>query len=406
MAHKILIVDDEPDLEVLMRQRFRRALRSGEYEFFFALNGIEALKTLRENPEIGVVLTDINMPQMDGLTLLGELEKLNGDTDFLVKAVVVSAYGDMENIRTAMNRGAFDFLTKPIDFEDVETTLVKTLAYVEQLKESRRAEEYRVGKEAAEDNLAKLQALEALRDSLVHMIVHDLRTPLTSVIAGIQTLPYLGDLSEFQQETLNIALNGGETLLGLINDLLSISKMESGALQISFGEVQATEIVQRALQQVHFLAEGREVELRHQLGDSLPTLHGDNEMLCRILVNLLGNAIKFTRAGGTVHLHAQSDPDGGLLFSVRDTGMGIPPEAFERIFDKFGQVEGRTGTRTSTGLGLTFCKMAVEAHQGRIWVESEIGQGSTFSFVLPGKNSVIVSRPENLGVTQLKEPQA
>ncbi len=112
MTHKILVVDDEPDLEILVCQRFRRAIRSGQYEFFFAHNGIEAMEKLRENGDIAVVLTDINMPQMDGLTLLNEMERLNEEDGHLAKAVVVSAYGDMDNIRTAMNRGAFDFLTK------------------------------------------------------------------------------------------------------------------------------------------------------------------------------------------------------------------------------------------------------------------------------------------------------
>ena len=384
MTHKILIVDDEPDLEVLMRQRFRRIIRSGEYEFFFAHSGVEALEKLRENWDIAVMLTDINMPQMDGLTLLNELEKLNQETGHLTKAVVVSAYGDMDNIRTAMNRGAFDFLTKPIDFQDVEITINKTLDYVSQIKESRRAEEYRLAKTVAEDNYSQLKELEALRDSLVHMIVHDLRTPMTSVISGMQLLETAGELNEMQNEVMQIALSGAQAVLDMINDLLNISKMESGTLSIQTSEVQAAEIVRQALQQVQYVAKVKSVELRHELAEELPALLADAEMLCRIFVNLLGNAIKFTPAQGQVHLHATLDPQGnGVLFTVRDSGIGIPSDALERIFDKFGQVEGRAGSRTSTGLGLTFCKMAIEAHGGRIWVESVMEQGSTFHFVLP-----------------------
>lgn len=121
---KIMVVDDEVDLEPLIRQRFRRQIRSGEYNFVFAHNGLDALSKLIENPEIGVILSDINMPEMDGLTLLLKLKELKNPS---LKTVVVSAYGDMENIRTAMNRGAFDFLTKPINFEDLEITINKTL---------------------------------------------------------------------------------------------------------------------------------------------------------------------------------------------------------------------------------------------------------------------------------------
>lgn len=130
MAIKILVVDDEPDLELLVRQKFRRHIREGQFDFVFAHNGVEALQKLQEDPGINLVLTDINMPEMDGLTLLMKLNELN----LLLKAVVVSAYGDMENIRTAMNRGAADFLTKPIDFNDMELTVNKTVQQLQMLK--------------------------------------------------------------------------------------------------------------------------------------------------------------------------------------------------------------------------------------------------------------------------------
>jgi sigma-B regulation protein RsbU (phosphoserine phosphatase) len=123
MTHKILVVDDEPDLEVLIRQRFRRQIREKTFEFLFAQNGEEALQKLKEDPDIAVVLSDINMPVMDGLTLLSRISSLSSS----LKAVIVSAYGDIQNIRIAMNRGAFDFLTKPIDFQDFETTIHKTV---------------------------------------------------------------------------------------------------------------------------------------------------------------------------------------------------------------------------------------------------------------------------------------
>jgi phosphoserine phosphatase RsbU/P len=132
MPVKILVVDDEPDLEVLIRQKFRRQIRNDEFRFVFAQNGVEALQKLEENADIEIVLTDINMPEMDGLSLLVRLNELN----LLLKAVIVSAYGDMENIRTAMNRGAADFLTKPIDFQDLEITVNKTLKQLQVLKEA------------------------------------------------------------------------------------------------------------------------------------------------------------------------------------------------------------------------------------------------------------------------------
>ena len=135
MISKILVVDDEADLETLIKQKFRKQIRAREYEFFFATNGRHALEILVEEPEIEIVLSDINMPEMDGLTLLTKLSEVSP----LIKAVIVSAYGDMENIRTAMNRGAFDFITKPINFDDLTLTIEKTLKHARHIKETLKA---------------------------------------------------------------------------------------------------------------------------------------------------------------------------------------------------------------------------------------------------------------------------
>jgi adenylate cyclase len=132
---KILVADDEADLEILIRQKFRHKIKDLHYEFIFAANGKEALDKIADNPDIAIILSDINMPEMDGLTLLSRI----GEAYPLAKAVMVSAYGDMDNIRTAMNRGAFDFVTKPINFEDLELTIEKTIRYVLQTKETLKA---------------------------------------------------------------------------------------------------------------------------------------------------------------------------------------------------------------------------------------------------------------------------
>ena len=132
---KILVADDETDLEVLIKQKFRKQIREGKYSFVFALDGNEALDKIQQQPDIDMVFSDINMPGMDGLTLLEKLAAVNP----IIKAVIVSAYGDMDNIRAAMNRGAFDFVCKPVNFDDLETTLLKTMHHVEQLKETLKA---------------------------------------------------------------------------------------------------------------------------------------------------------------------------------------------------------------------------------------------------------------------------
>jgi adenylate cyclase len=129
---KILVADDEVDLEVLIKQKFRKQIRESKYEFLFALNGVEAIERIKENPDIDMILTDINMPEMDGLTLIQKIREM----DPILQTVIVSAYGDMENIRTAMNRGAYDFITKPVNFEDLEITMTKTLDHVKQLRDT------------------------------------------------------------------------------------------------------------------------------------------------------------------------------------------------------------------------------------------------------------------------------
>lgn len=147
---KILVVDDEPDLEILIKQKFRKQIRANTYQFVFAGNGIEALSTLQETEDVDIVLSDINMPEMDGLTLLTHLN----ETSPLVKSVMVSAYGDMDNIRTAMNRGAFDFITKPIDFSDLSITMEKTLNYVKQIRKTLEA--------VRENNILKMYVDESV----------------------------------------------------------------------------------------------------------------------------------------------------------------------------------------------------------------------------------------------------
>ncbi len=132
---KILVVDDEADLEALIKQKFRQKIREKDYEFLFAMNGVKALEQLDQHHDVDMVLSDINMPEMDGLTLLSKISDQHG----LLKAVIVSAYGDMDNIRTAMNRGAFDFITKPVNFDDLEITMQKTLKQVQQMKETMKA---------------------------------------------------------------------------------------------------------------------------------------------------------------------------------------------------------------------------------------------------------------------------
>lgn len=161
---KILVVDDEADLETLVKQKFRKKIRENTYQFVFAQNGQEALEQIMQNPDVDVVLSDINMPVMDGLTLLSRLP----DVKPILKAVVVSAYGDMQNIRTAMNKGAFDFICKPVDFEDLDVTIQKTLSHVKQLQQTLDAiKENNILKMYVDENVLNFMAHKEFETSLL-----------------------------------------------------------------------------------------------------------------------------------------------------------------------------------------------------------------------------------------------
>ena len=161
---KILVADDEVDLEMLIKQKFRQKIREQQYEFVFAVNGKDALEKIQQHPDVDIVLSDINMPEMDGLTLLSRL----GESSPLIKSVIVSAYGDMENIRTAMNRGAFDFITKPINFEDLSLTIEKTLHHVTQIKETLKAiKENNILKMYVDETVLKFMSSREFESSLM-----------------------------------------------------------------------------------------------------------------------------------------------------------------------------------------------------------------------------------------------
>ncbi|MBS1542949.1 MAG: response regulator [Bacteroidetes bacterium] len=161
---KILVVDDEVDLETLIRQKFRQKIREQQYEFVFAINGKDALEKLKAHQDIAIVLSDINMPEMDGLTLLTKLNEVSP----LTKTVMVSAYGDIDNIRTAMNRGAFDFITKPVNFQDLEVTMEKTIRHVHQLKETIQAiKENNILKMYVDQNVLQFMGTREYEQSLM-----------------------------------------------------------------------------------------------------------------------------------------------------------------------------------------------------------------------------------------------
>ncbi len=370
MTARILIVDDEPDLEDLIRQKFRHQIRDGTVAFLFARDGVEALTLLAANHDVDLVVTDINMPRMDGLTLLQKLQESEGS----LSTVIVSAYGDMANIRTAMNRGAFDFLVKPIDFLDFETTIAKTIRHVEVLREARQRQ--------VENQ--RLELASQHKSQFLANMSHELRTPLNAILGYTELIldSVYGEMPQRARDVLDRVQRNGRHLLGLINDVLDLSKIEAGQLSLSLADYSMRDVVHGVYSAVEPLASEKKIALKTEVPSDLPPGRGDERRLTQVLLNLVGNAIKFTDQGEVVIRAIATD--GSFTLAVRDTGPGISTADQAKLFQEFQQVDNSiTRKKAGTGLGLAISKRIIEMHGGRIWVESRVGHGSTFSFTLP-----------------------
>ncbi len=234
---------------------------------------------------------------------------------------------------------------------------------------------------------ADLQAAEALRDDLMSMIVHDLRSPLTSVSLSLDLLERsVGDPSraEFMDRFFSGARESLQQMLSLISQLLDVARLEAGQLKLEQELFSAADLLQEKQSLFLLQAESNNKQIRVETPTNLSPARADRELVGRVLENLISNALKYTRPGGCIALRA-SQNGAALQIDVADDGEGIAPQAAARIFDKFFQVKDEHGRpiRRGAGLGLNFCRLVVEAHNGRIWVDSQPGHGSTFSFTLP-----------------------
>lgn len=362
---RILVVDDTP----LNVRLLSSILEIEGYLVITATNGPDALKLVPESAP-DVVLLDVMMPGMDGFEVCQRIKAETASAHLPV--VMVTALQDTANRVRALEAGADDFLTKPVDEVEV-LARVKTLVAAKR----NRAE--------LENAYAALQRSEGLRDSLSQMLVHDLRTPLTAMIASLDILltNYGDKMDEMQNELLSMSMSSCRQMINQVSELLDVGKMESGALELNRQNIDVASLVEQALNQVQSLARNRKITITRSIEEKMPAFDADADLLRRVLVNLVGNSLKFCPIGSSLEVSVKPQ-ENAVLFSVQDDGPGIATQDREKIFDKWGQAESSSsGRKTSSGLGLTFCRLAVEAHGGRIWVESEVGQGSNFLFTIP-----------------------
>ncbi len=357
----LLIVDDTPGNLRLLSEMLKR---SG-YNVRPAPSGELALQAARLDPP-DLILLDINMPEMDGYEVCRQLRL---DPRLLpIPIIFISALHETLDKIKAFGMGGVDYITKPFQFEEVEARVRTHL-------ELRRRELM------LQESYARLQSLEQLRDNLVHMVVHDMRSQLTVVTTGLGLMQIMNDEGQEPDGKLlrNMAGAAGQ-LNEMITQLLDISRLEAGQMPLRKTVCDLALMAREVMDSLAGPAAGREL----RLAAPAPCLADcDQDLVRRVLVNLLANAIKFTPRNGTVAARL-SRQAGQVRIAVTDTGPGIPPEFHQRVFEKFAQVEAGH-KRQGTGLGLTFCKLAVEAQGGRIGVESVPGQGSTFWFTLPAR---------------------
>jgi signal transduction histidine kinase len=361
-AGRILVADDEEK----NRRILRDILENQGHMVMLAEDGQQALeKAFAGSPD--VVVLDVMMPKMDGYEVCSQIRKDPRTAHLPI--LMVTALKDRADRLKGIQAGANDFLTKPIDAEEIRLR-VKNAVLAKHLYDK------------VQDDYARLKELETLRDNLTHMIVHDMRSPLIGVSGCYDVITREQDrLSPEQKEFAITGQNTCRELIEMVSSLLDVSRMEAGKMPLRRIPCDIREIAQAAVHSV--TASARQKTLTIQLTGDSAGANVDRDITHRIFVNLLGNAIKFSPEGRSIDIGISSIGT-DVRVTVIDQGYGVPPDYHQRIFEKFGQVESRKeGKMYSTGLGLTFCKLAVEAHGGRIGLESEVGKGSTFWFTLP-----------------------
>ncbi len=371
----LLIVDDEE-----RNIRLLKALLAPQnYNLLQATHGEEALRRIAEEAP-DMVLLDVMMPKINGFEVCRRLKQ--DEKTKTIPVILVTALSEKQHRVQALEAGADDFISKPVDQTEL-TVRVKSLlrikSYQDEISDKLR--------EIAAKN-TRLLELEKVRDGLFHMIVHDLRNPLTAISTYLQLSAMDAENpSEPQQPRLHRCLFFCHELERMIQNLLDTSKMEEGKMQLNREAVDLSQMVEEVLERFTPTLEERKIALSFSGNGDIPKISLDRSILKRVISNLVDNAIRYTPKGGTIAVSLDLAPlEEALCLSIKDSGPGLPAEYHQKIFDKFEQVTlKKDGDRAgSSGLGLTFCKMAVEAHGGKIWVESEgLGKGCNFRVHLP-----------------------
>ncbi|MEI6694765.1 MAG: hybrid sensor histidine kinase/response regulator [Bacteroidota bacterium] len=361
VRYNILIVDDIPtNLKIL-----DGILKGDGYKVRPVPNGLLALQAAeKERPDL--ILLDIMMPEMDGYEVCRKLKENPELVD--VPVIFISALNDTQDIVKAFTSGGVDYITKPFQAEEVKARVATHLKICRQ-------------------NL-ELKQLNAEKDKFFSIIAHDLRSPFTGFLGLTQILEeQLSDLSKEEILDFSTSMRKSATkLFTLLENLLEWARIQQGLIPFTPETVQLLAVVNESIGMIKESASLKQIEIIYDIPDEI-TVVTDTNILQTILRNLVSNAVKFTSKNGSIIISVLPQNDGSMVISIKDTGIGMSQHIMDNLF-RIDVNTSRKGTdgETSTGLGLIICKDFIEKHGGKLWVESEVGKGSSFNFTLGSKN--------------------
>nr|WP_290666259.1 ATP-binding protein [Ardenticatena sp.] len=391
MGRRILYVEDNPANKMLVR----RVLEAQGYEVIEADDGLSGIRKAQEvRPDL--ILMDINLPGMDGYEAATKIKSIEALRHVPIVALTANVMqGDRERSLAA---GCDGYLPKPIDIDQL---IEQVEAFLAGKREEVSADERAIYLEEHTRRLvdkleakvvelekanAELRELDRLKSEFVSTVSHELRTPLNIIIGHAELLhdELFGELNEHQKRYVGNILRSARHLLDLVEDILDLSKIESGRMDLRLEPFDVREAISEVCVLLEDMAKSKGVELRINLHPDLQRIVADRLRFKQIIYNLVSNGIKFTPEGGYVEVRGRQLPNGWYQFEVEDTGIGIPKEHFDTIFERFRQLDSSASRAwEGTGLGLTLTREFVRLHGGKIEVDSTVGQGTTFTVLLP-----------------------